>query len=56
MFASVDTVISKKPDLEDFWNVEGITDNPNCSDNERALEQFNETLKFEDGRYRVTWP
>ena len=58
MFASVDTVIPTKPDLDDFWNVEGIgiTVNPNCSDNERALEQFNETLKFEDGRHRVTWP
>ena len=57
VFISVDTVIPK-PDLEDFWNVEGIgiTDNPNCSDDEKALEQFNETLKFEDGRYQVTWP
>ncbi len=58
VLTSVDKVIPTKPDLEDFWNVEGIgiTDNPNTSDDERAMEQFNDTLKFEDGRYHVTWP
>ena len=58
MCTSLDTVIPTKPDLEDFLNAEGIgiTDNPIFSDDERALEQFNETLKFEDGRYQLTWP
>ena len=55
VFTSIDTVIPTRPDLEDFWNVEGIgiTDNLNCSEDKRALEQFSETLKFEDGRYQV---
>ncbi|MEW8547947.1 MAG: aspartyl protease family protein, partial [Candidatus Thiodiazotropha sp.] len=58
VFASVDKVLPTKPDLEDFWNVEGIgiTDSPTSSDDERALQQFNDTLKYEDGRYQVTWP
>ena len=48
VFTSVDTVIPTQPDLEDFLNAEGIgiADNPNCSDDERALEQFNETLNL----------
>lgn len=57
-FTCVDSVVPSKPDLEDFWNVEGIgiLDSPHCSDNESALQQFHDTLKFEDGRYQVTWP
>ena len=55
---SLDSTLPTKPDLEDFWNVEGIgiVDHPQCFDNESALRQFNETLKFENGRYQVTWP
>ena len=58
VLASVDKVLPTKPDLEDFWNVEGIgiTDSPTSSDDARALRQFNDTLKYEDGRYQVTWP
>lgn len=55
---TIDSVVPTKPDLEDFWNVEGIgiIDNPQCSDNESALRKFHDTLKFENGRYQVTWP
>ena len=47
-----------KPNLEDFWRLEsiGINDSPLDSDNEKALNIFNKTLKFEDDRYKVTWP
>ena len=47
-----------KPNLEDFWKLEtiGITDSPLDTDKERALQIFDETLKFDDARYRVTWP
>ena len=47
-----------KPNLEDFWKLEtiGITDSPLDTDKERALQTFDETLKFDDARYRVTWP
>ena len=58
VYTSADATLPTKPDLEDFWNVEGIgiTDSLTWSDDERALQQFNETLKFKDGRYYVTWP
>ncbi|MCG8034488.1 MAG: DUF1759 domain-containing protein [Candidatus Thiodiazotropha taylori] len=58
VFTSIDRVLPTKPDLEDFWNVEGIgiMDSPTSSDDELALQQFHESLKFEDGRYQVTWP
>ena len=47
-----------KPNLDDFWKLEtiGINDSPLDSDKERALQIFDETLKFENNRYRVTWP
>ena len=47
-----------KPNLEDFWRLEsiGIMDSPVDSDQDRALKIFNKTLRFEDERYRVTWP
>ena len=47
-----------KPNLEDFWRLEtiGIMDSPLDSDNDEALKIFSKTLKFEDNRYRVTWP
>ena len=47
-----------KPNLEDFWRLEsiGINDSPLDSDNEKALKIFNNTLKFEDNRYQVSWP
>ena len=47
-----------KPNIEDFWKLEaiGITDSPKDSDKARALQIFNETLKFENDRYRVSWP
>ena len=47
-----------KPNLEDFWRLKsiGIMDSPVDSDKDRALKIFNKTLRFEDERYRVTWP
>ena len=55
---TVDPVVPTKPDLEDFWNVEGIgiIDRPQCSDDESAMARFHDTLKFENDRYQVTWP
>ena len=57
-FTSVDSVVPRKPDLEDFWTVEsiGIKDDPKSSDDEIAMAKFRDTLKFEDGRYQATWP
>ena len=47
-----------KPNLEDFWRLEsiGIMDSPVDSDKDKALKIFNKTLRFEDKKYRVTWP
>ncbi len=58
VFQNVDTLIPRKPDLEDFWSVEsiGITDDPLKGADETAKEQFKETIQYEDGRYNVTWP
>ena len=57
-FSSLDPAIPSKPDLEDFWNVEsiGILDNVKMSDDEIASQNFKDTVKFDDGRYQVTWP
>ena len=57
-FLDVDQVLDRKPDIEDFWNIEsiGITDNTSKSSNEKAVLNLKKTLKFENGRYQVTWP
>ena len=57
-FTTMDYVPPQKPDLEDFWKVEsiGIIDNSKMSTDEMVSEKFKETIKFEDGRYQVTWP
>lgn len=69
--ASVDEVVNKphssvctalmsvtKPDLEQFWDLEslGITDSLSTSDDDIALEKFNKSVQFTNGRYMVTWP
>ena len=58
IFTNVDTVYPRKPDLEDFWNVEsiGVIDKKITSGDDKAKEIFRDTLKFENGRYQVTWP
>ena len=56
--SSIDSVHPQKPDLEDFWRVEliGIIDNSKTLTDEMVNERFKESLKFENGRYQVTWP
>ena len=54
----LDKSLPMKPNLEDFWKLEsiGISDSPVESDNDVALKKFSETLKYDEGRYTVTWP
>ena len=54
----LDKSLPMKPNVEDFWRLEtiGISDSPVDSDNDVALKKFKETLKYEQGRYTVTWP
>ncbi len=57
-FHDVDEVLPIKPNLEDFWNIEsiGIVDEPENTDDEIAMQKFQDTLKRQNGRYQVTWP
>ncbi|KAH7698793.1 Pao retrotransposon peptidase family protein, partial [Aphelenchoides avenae] len=47
-----------KDDLEKLWQWEniGIRDNPQVDDDDVALEQFQKSLRFVDGRYEAGWP
>ena len=58
VFTTVDSVLLAEPSLEQFWELEslGITDSPSTSDDDTALEKFNKSVKFTNGRYMVTWP
>ena len=58
LFSSSDSSITKSPGIEDFWKLEtiGITDLPDLTDDDVALEQFNNSICFENGRYYVRWP
>ena len=55
---SVNVSLSDCPSLETLWSLEniGITDLLETNDDENALIRFNNTVKFVDGRYQVTWP
>ena len=57
-FTRVDEALPTKPNLEDFWRLEtiGIHDTPQDTKEEKVLKQFNETLHYENGRYKVVWP
>ncbi|KAF0154889.1 MAG: Pao retrotransposon peptidase domain-containing protein [Ignavibacteria bacterium] len=43
---------------QNFWSLEsiGIKDSPYENDDDKALRNFNDTIKFENSRYYVTWP
>ena len=45
-----------KLQLEDFWKLEtlGISESVSSNDDDTALQTFNDTVRFEDGRYQVT--
>ena len=47
-----------KPNLEEFWKLEtiGIQEPVNDSDDEQAIQKFNDTARKTNGRYEVTWP
>ena len=54
----LDKSLPTKPNVEDFWKLEaiGINDSPIESDDDIAQKKFSETLKYEQGRYTVSWP
>ncbi|XP_045216847.2 uncharacterized protein LOC123566631 [Mercenaria mercenaria] len=58
VFTSIDESIPRKPDLQDFWNIEsiGIKECVQTTDDEQAMQNFKDTLIFKDERYFVTWP
>ena len=58
VFQNIDTVIPRKPDLQDFWNVEsiGIKEDYLKDDDVQALENFKDSVRFQNSRYQVTWP
>ena len=58
MLTTVDESLPLKPNFEDFWRLEsiGIKDSAVVSDNSIALEKFNKSLNYKNGRYSVTLP
>ena len=58
MLCNPDSSLIDKPRLDIFWNLEsiGIMDSPLTSDDNQALEMFNNTVKFDNGKYFVSGP
>ena len=50
-------VTTSYPNLCDLWDLDhiGIRDSPYVRDDDKALEQFNNTIQYKEGRYHVTW-
>ena len=57
-YCSVNVSVIKNPDLKRFWSLEtiGIKDPISKESDEEAIEKFCNTIKFEEGRYQITWP
>ena len=57
-FTAQELPIEHTTTLEEFWKLETLGINePMCvNDDDKALQKFNDTVRFEDGRYQVTWP
>ena len=58
LLASIDKSLPQKPSMEYIWNLESIGINVSLteSDNTVAMNTFNDTLIYENGRYTLTWP
>ena len=58
LLSSADDPVTKNLNVEDLWNLEtiGIEEPVDITDDDRALEQFNKSVCFENGRYYITWP
>ena len=58
LLSSAGVSVMRNPNIEDFWSLEtiGITDSSDVTDDDKALEQFNELICYRDGRYQVAWP
>lgn len=57
-FFENDTILLPDSYLKNFWDLEniGIKENPVETGDDFALKKFNETIRFENSRYSVTWP
>jgi len=55
---TISTPAVNNPRLEDLWwlEAESISDPLMVNDDDVALEKFNQSIKFDRGRYQVTWP
>ena len=58
MLSSPDKSLLSEPDLTQFWDLEtiGIKESPHDSDDGKALEHFERTVQFVNGRYVVSLP
>ena len=47
-----------KPSINEFWNLEtiGIRDSPTVTEDEIAIDNFNDTIQLKNQRYFTTWP
>ncbi|MCP3665660.1 MAG: DUF1759 domain-containing protein, partial [Gammaproteobacteria bacterium] len=59
LFSNPDRVLTKMPNLTDFWDLQkiGISDDPQVIDEEEAQQQFDSKIEFrDDHRYYVPFP
>ena len=56
-FSLPDSSMPTTPSLEDFWSLEkiGITDTYLEADDMKAMQDFSNSIKYEESRYLVTY-
>ena len=54
-FTRIKDNVSKEPNLKDFWKLEtiGIEESPTISDDDKAISEFNKSIKMVNERYQV---
>ena len=58
MLSNIDQPLACESTIDQFWNLEsiGITDSPKTTNDDKALDTFERTVRYVDNRYFVSWP
>ena len=58
LLSCADNPVMRSLNIENLWNLEtiGIGEPLDLTNHDRALNHFNKSVSFENGRYYIKWP